>query len=34
MLHARTLDLPEIGEIVAPLPPAIASYWERLERVG
>lgn len=33
MLHARTLDLPEIGEIVAPIPPAIASYWERLKRV-
>lgn len=30
MLHARTLDLPKIGELVAPVPSAIVSYWERL----
>ncbi|MCY4130880.1 MAG: RluA family pseudouridine synthase [Gammaproteobacteria bacterium] len=32
MLHARTLELPEVGEIVAPVPPAIVSYWERLKQ--
>ena len=32
MLHATTLDLPAVGEIVAPVPPAIFSYWERLKQ--
>ena len=34
MLHARALVLPEIGEIDAPLPSAMLSFWERLEQAG
>ena len=34
MLHARTVKLPEIGEIVAPVPAAIVTFWERLQEVG
>lgn len=32
MLHARALELPDIGEVNAPVPSAIVSYWERLEQ--
>ena len=32
MLHARALDLPEIGEIVASVPSEIVSFWEQLKR--
>lgn len=34
MLHARALQLPGIGEIVAPVPSEIVNYWEQLERAG
>ncbi|MCY4093696.1 MAG: RluA family pseudouridine synthase [Gammaproteobacteria bacterium] len=32
MLHAQALDLPDLGEIVAPVPSELVSYWERLQR--
>ncbi|MCY3858861.1 MAG: RluA family pseudouridine synthase [Gammaproteobacteria bacterium] len=30
MLHARALELPDIGEIAAPIPSEMVSYWEQL----
>ncbi len=32
MLHAQSLDLPDIGEVVAPLPSEMVSYWERIQQ--
>ena len=34
MLHAGKLNLPGIGEIVAPVPSEIVNHWDRLEEVG
>ncbi len=31
MLHARTIALPGVGTIEAPLPAAFSSYWSRLQ---
>ncbi len=32
MLHARTLDLPDIGQVEAPVPEEIIKFWDRLAR--
>ena len=30
MLHARTLDLPDIGQVEAPVPEEVLRFWDRL----
>lgn len=34
MLHASTIELPDIGEISAPVPSALVKFWERLTQAG